>query len=109
MADTQTDHRPDSTFPEEAERNVQSGRFRGRFFEIRVKGHLSNKWTDWLEGLDVKLLDNGEMILSGLIADQAALMGVLNKVNRLNLTLLSVSQGQPEAGDPSQPTESQEA
>jgi len=44
-----------------------------------------------LEGLEVKLLDNGEMILSGTL-DQAALMGVLNKLNRLNLTLLSVSQ-----------------
>jgi len=45
-----------------------------------------------LEGLEVKLFDNGEMILSGTLVDQAALMGVLNKLNRLNLTLLSVGQ-----------------
>ena len=64
----------------------------GGFFEIRVKGHLDSKWLDWLEGLEVKLLDNGEMILSGALVDQAALMGVLNKLNRLNLTLLSVGQ-----------------
>lgn len=63
-----------------------------RFFEIHVKGHLNSKWSDWLEGLEIKLLDNGEMILSGLIADQAALMGILDKLNRLNLTLLSVSE-----------------
>jgi hypothetical protein len=62
------------------------------FFEIHVKGHLDSKWSDWLEGLEVKLLDNGEMILSGTLVDQAALMGVLNKLNRLNLALLSVSQ-----------------
>ena len=62
------------------------------FFEIRVKGHLSNEWSDWLEGLEVKLLENGEMILSGPIVDQAALMGVLNKLYRLNLALLSVSE-----------------
>lgn len=61
-------------------------------FEIHVKGHLNSKWSDWLEGLEVKLLDNGEMILSGTIVDQAALMGILNKLNRLNLTLLSVSE-----------------
>ena len=67
----------------------------GRFFEIRVKGHLDDSWSDWLEGLEVKLLDNGEMILSGTLVDQAALMGVLNKLNRLNLTLLSVSQVNP--------------
>jgi hypothetical protein len=44
-----------------------------------------------LEGLGVNLLDNGEMILSGYIEDQAALMGTLNKLYGLNLTLLSVS------------------
>jgi len=41
--------------------------------------------------LEVKLLDNGEMILFGHIGDRAALMGILNKLYRLNLTLLSVS------------------
>ena len=40
----------------------------------------------------MKLLDNGEMILFGHIGDQAALMGILNKLYRLNLTLLSVSE-----------------
>ncbi len=61
-------------------------------YEIHVKGHLSSKWSDWLEGLEMKLLDNGEMVLFGPIADQAALMGILNKLSRLNLTLLSVNE-----------------
>jgi hypothetical protein len=63
----------------------------GGFFEIHVKGHLDKSWSDWLEGLEMELLDNGEMILSGYIADQAALMGILNKLYSLNLTLLSMS------------------
>ena len=62
----------------------------GAYFEIHVKGHLDESWSDWLEGLEVKLLDNGEMILMGHIRDQAALMGILNKLNGLNLTLLSL-------------------
>jgi hypothetical protein len=66
---------------------VQAG-----FYELRIKGQLDESWSDWLEGLEVKLLDNGEMILFGHIGDQAALMGVLNKLYRLNLTLLSVSE-----------------
>lgn len=66
----------------------QSG---GGFYEIQVKGQLDNRWSEWLEGLEVKLLENGEMILFGPIIDQAALMGVLNKLSRLNLTLLSVN------------------
>jgi hypothetical protein len=61
------------------------------FYEIRVKGQLDESWSDWLEGLGVNLLENGEMILSGYIEDQAALMGTLNKIYGLNLTLLSVS------------------
>jgi len=61
------------------------------FYEISVKGHLSDDWSDWLEGLEVKLLANGEMILSGTVVDQAALMGILNKLNRLNLALLTIS------------------
>jgi hypothetical protein len=69
---------------------AQAGR--AGFFEIHVKGHLSPAWSDWLEGLEVELLENGEMILSGAIVDQAALMGVLNKLYRLNLTLLSVNE-----------------
>jgi hypothetical protein len=61
-------------------------------FEIHVRGHLNGKWSEWLEGLEVTLLDNGEMVLRGVIADQAALIGLLNKLSRLNLALLSVSE-----------------
>jgi hypothetical protein len=67
----------------------------GSFFEIRVKGHLDDSWSEWLEGLEVKLLKNGEMILLGHIRDQAALMGILNKLYGLNLALLSLSKVEP--------------
>ncbi len=62
------------------------------FYEIRVKGHLDDTWNEWLEDLEMMLLDNGEMILSGHIRDQAALMGILNKLYGLNLTLLSINE-----------------
>ena len=64
----------------------------GKLFEIRIKGHLSDQWSDWLEGLEMKRCDNGEMILTGIIVDQSALLGILNKLNRLNLSLLSVTE-----------------
>ena len=64
----------------------------GGLYEIHVKGHLNSTWSDWLDGLEMMLLDNGEMILYGFIVDQAALMGVLNKLSRLNLALLSVNE-----------------
>ena len=74
------------------DQNIQPTPCGGGFFEIHVKGHLNSKWSDWLDGLDIELLDNGEMILSGFIRDQPALMGILDKLNRLNLALLSVSE-----------------
>lgn len=65
---------------------------KGQYFEIRIKSQLSDIWADWFEGLTVAYLDNGEMLLSGYIVDQSALMGILNKLVRLNLTLLSVNE-----------------
>ena len=72
-------------------RSIPSAGAQTDFYEIRLKGQLDESWSDWLEGLEVKLVDNGEMILSGYIGDQAALLGTLNKIYGLNLTLLSVS------------------
>ena len=65
---------------------------RGGFFEIRVKGHLDETWSQWLEGLQVELQDEGQMLLSGHIRDQAALMGILTRLYNLNLVLLSVNE-----------------
>jgi len=59
-------------------------------YKIHVKGHLSSDWAGWLENMQMCCLENGEMILSGFLADQAALMGILNKLNDLNLAILSV-------------------
>lgn len=65
---------------------------KGQFFEIRIKGQLSVLWADWFEGLTIESGENEEMLLSGYIADQSALMGILNKLVRLNLTLLSLNE-----------------
>ena len=62
----------------------------GAWYEIRVKGHLGREWADWFEGLEFKPFEDGQMLLSGRIVDQAALIGVLTRLNRLNLALLSV-------------------
>jgi hypothetical protein len=66
------------------------------FFEIRIAGHLDDSWSDWLEGLVMKTADNGETVLLGRIRDQAALLGVLNRIYGLNLRLLSVREIDPQ-------------
>ena len=62
------------------------------YVEIRIKGTLKEDWSDWLEGLSVSNQGNGETVLNGPISDQAALLGLLNRIHGLNLQLLSFSQ-----------------
>jgi hypothetical protein len=59
-------------------------------YEIRVEGHLPDHWSDRIEGLAIRTDANGETTMTGLLADQAALYGVLIKIHNLNLILLSV-------------------
>lgn len=59
-------------------------------YEIRVEGHLPGHWSDWFEGLAIRTDANGETTMTGLLADQAALYGVLTKIHNLNLMLISV-------------------
>ena len=63
-------------------------------YEIRVKGHLNEKWAAWFEGMTITLQDNGDTLLTGPLVDQAALHGVLKKVRDLGLPLISINQVQ---------------
>ena len=61
-----------------------------RVYEIRVEGHLADRWSDWFEGLTVCNDPNGETTMTGTLADQSTLFGVLTKIHDLNLILISV-------------------
>ncbi len=68
-------------------------------YEIRIKGHLDDRWVDWFEGLTITLEDNGETLLTGPVVDQAALHGWLSKVRDLGMPLLSVNRIESGQGD----------
>jgi len=68
-------------------------------YEIRLKGHLDDKWADWFDGLTITREDNGETRLTGPVVDQAALHGVLRKVRDLGMPLLSVTHVSPSQAD----------
>lgn len=59
-------------------------------YEIRVEGLLPEDWSQWFEGLKIKHICENKTILKGALADQAALIGVLNKIHGLHLDLLSI-------------------
>lgn len=63
-------------------------------YQIRVKGYLDHQWIHQFEGLTITLEEDGDTLLSGPVADQAALHGLLKKVRDLGMTLISVNQVQ---------------
>jgi len=60
-------------------------------YEIRVVGSLPAQWMDWFDGLVINT-ENGETLLRGPVADQAALFGLLKKIRDVGLPLVSVRQ-----------------
>ncbi len=79
-------------------------------YEIRLKGHLDQRWATWFDGLGLSRETDGTTIIHGLIADQAALHGLLQKVRDTGLPLVSVTcverdtveipGGEPQQGEP---------
>jgi hypothetical protein len=64
-------------------------------YEIRLKGHLDDRWADRFDGLIIKLEEDGNTLLSGPVADQAALHGLLKKVRDLGMPLVSITPVEP--------------
>ncbi len=67
-------------------------------YQIRVQGHLDERWLRWFEGLDVAQHPGGETIIRGAM-DQAALHGVLNRIRDLGLELISVQRDPDSTGE----------
>jgi hypothetical protein len=59
-------------------------------YEIRIKGQLDDRWVDRLQGLTFTRNDDGDTLLAGWVADQAALHGLLKTIRDLGTPLLSV-------------------
>ena len=64
------------------------------YVEIHIKGRIDPDWSDWLAGMQITALPDRETQLSGDLPDQAALYGVLDRLNNLGLALVSVQAGE---------------
>ncbi len=64
-----------------------------RRYEIRVTGHLDTRWAAWFEGMSLTHAADGTTALSGMVADQAALHGLLQKLRDLGVPLISITDG----------------
>ena len=70
--------------------NTDRGFDKQEVYQIRVKGILDRRWSDWFDGFTITPQAGGETLLTGPVADQAALHGLLNKIRDIGLFLLSV-------------------
>ena len=59
--------------------------------EIRIQKRINADWSEWFDGFEISYTDQGETILTGTVADQAALYGLIAKLRDLGLPLLSVN------------------
>lgn len=69
-------------------------------YELRVQGHLDDRWSDSLGGLAVRRQADGTTVLAGSIGDQAGLHGVITRIRDLGLPLLSVQRIGPDSEQP---------
>ena len=63
-------------------------------YRIKLNGRLDRKWSDWFDQMEIST-EGDQTILTGPVADQAALHGLLIRIRDLNLTLLSVERLKP--------------
>ncbi len=71
-------------------------------YQILIEGQLGERWADWFEGMDISHNEQGSTVLTGLVADQAELQGILATIGMLNMTLISVAQIDATSGKESQ-------
>ena len=65
------------------------------YYEIKIRGHLDPRWSDWFSGLQLTHLEGNETLLCGALPDQTTLHGLLERIFDLNLKLISVNSGGP--------------
>ena len=70
-------------------------------YQIRIQGHLQDRWGEWFEGLTITRESDGTTTLCGPLPDQTALHSVLLRIRNMNLKLISVRQVEVDPGDKS--------
>jgi hypothetical protein len=68
-------------------------------YQIRVEGHLDDRWAEWPEGLSVAREETGDTVLTVPSVDQAALLGLLRKLRDVGARLVSINPVVPGRSD----------
>lgn len=73
---------------------------RQEMYQIVVRGHIESDWSEWFDWLTITRAEQGTTLLSGMLPDQTALHGILNKIRDLSLPLLLFLYHERESSDP---------
>jgi len=92
MSTTDHEKRKDEATAGEDQDSAKSESLLGRCYEICIGAQLDASWSEWFEGLEMQPCGENWTKLCGRVPDQAALLGILNKLCRLNLPLVSVNE-----------------
>ncbi len=90
-----------------SQRTLPTGNPDAGRYEIRLTGSLEARWATWFDGFTVSREGDGMTLISGPVADQAALHGLLQRVRDLGLPLVSVTRLEPDqpSTDPTHPVD----
>lgn len=69
------------------------------WYEIRIQGHLETRWAAWFDGMRLTNASDGSTVVHGIVTDQAALHGLLQRVRDLGLPLISVTRSETDPTD----------
>jgi len=72
------------------------------WYEIRLEGHLDQRWSAWFGGMEIRTAPDGTTALNGSVVDQAALHGLLSKLRDLGVPIISLERREP--GGAQEPT-----
>jgi hypothetical protein len=65
-------------------------------YEIRMTGHLDERWSEWFEGMDLAHGPEGTTVIHAPGLDQAGLHGLLRTLRDLGLPLISITPIEPQ-------------
>ena len=74
----------------------------GTYYQILIVGRLGERGQEWFDGMDINHNEQGFTVLTGSVADQSQLQGILATIGMLNMTLISVTQVDVKSGQESQ-------
>ena len=61
-------------------------------YEIRIKGPLGKEWSGWFDDMEIIFEEDGNTLIAGPVIDQAALYGLLKRIHRIGLQLISINE-----------------